>query len=388
MRSAVAEQKLELQTKEQVGFSEQTAGIRTHDELYTDNPRNSSSPWTFDEDQILLNASHKDWSLVARSLPGRTSKQCWHRYHNFLKHQFRTGDWTPQEDYLILKQQAVIGNRWSQIALLLPGRSENSVKNRWHSSLRPRLERNEISVESNFTDKRNQDRQWEMDMHGIAERTSESDKVQPLANFRSEFGKPSAHFSLVPCTPPKRVLIPAHRSVEVNAYSWPLWQQDAGAEATSTASGARGKASSGRLRASLMDTPGSPGRHTRHRLLLCQLLRRSAWLETGPSACPLPRKAAGPPPPAAAAGAGGASSSRGHGDSEPQEPACHADHDDGATPCPWFHEDAGDGTSSGHSSSWGYGSESPAGDCQSQRQWWEGLEALDPLPPLGREGAG
>jgi hypothetical protein len=102
--------------------------------------RNPAILWTPDEDRKLLNAlqisQREDWSAIARSLPGRTGKQCWHRYNYHLKQQFRTGDWTAQEDAIILQQQAIVGNRWSQIAHLLPGRSENSIKNRWHCALR------------------------------------------------------------------------------------------------------------------------------------------------------------------------------------------------------------------------------------------------------------
>ena len=110
--------------------------------LYGNWSRGPVNPWTPVEDQALLKAlsgnKQKDWSAIAKSIPGRSRKQCWHRFHYHLKDRFRAGDWTPEEDATILQQQAVIGNRWSLIASLLPGRSENSVKNRWHCSLRHR----------------------------------------------------------------------------------------------------------------------------------------------------------------------------------------------------------------------------------------------------------
>jgi hypothetical protein len=67
---------------------------------------------------------------------GRIGKQCRERYFNHLDPSIKKSEWTPEEDQILEQSQARIGNKWCEIAKLLPGRSENSVKNRWNSAMR------------------------------------------------------------------------------------------------------------------------------------------------------------------------------------------------------------------------------------------------------------
>ena len=74
------------------------------------------------------------WSEVALHLHGRIGKQCRERWNNHVDPSIRKGKWTEEEDLLLFEAQSVFGNRWTEISKLLPGRTENNVKNRFHSA--------------------------------------------------------------------------------------------------------------------------------------------------------------------------------------------------------------------------------------------------------------
>ncbi|CAH0480694.1 unnamed protein product [Peronospora belbahrii] len=95
--------------------------------------------WSSHEDELLrrlVATEQKNWGDVASKIPGRTSKQCRERWHNHLDPQIVRGAYSPEEDRLILEAQARLGNRWSVIAAMLPGRTEDAVKIRWKSHCR------------------------------------------------------------------------------------------------------------------------------------------------------------------------------------------------------------------------------------------------------------
>ncbi|GAV69455.1 Myb_DNA-bind_6 domain-containing protein [Cephalotus follicularis] len=108
------------------------------------NPDLIKGPWTQEEDEkiieMVLKYGPTKWSVIAKALPGRIGKQCRERWHNHLNPDIKKDAWTLEEELALMNAHRIHGNKWAEIARVLPGRTDNAIKNHWNSSLKKKLD--------------------------------------------------------------------------------------------------------------------------------------------------------------------------------------------------------------------------------------------------------
>ncbi|KAG6516877.1 myb-related protein 330-like isoform X2 [Zingiber officinale] len=100
--------------------------------------------WTKEEDQLLISYIRAYGEGCWRSLPKaaglqRCGKSCRLRWINYLRPDLKRGNFTEEEDELIIKLHSIIGNKWSVIAGQFSGRTDNEIKNYWNTRIKRKL---------------------------------------------------------------------------------------------------------------------------------------------------------------------------------------------------------------------------------------------------------
>ncbi|XP_019162251.1 PREDICTED: myb-related protein Myb4-like [Ipomoea nil] len=109
--------------------------------------------WSKEEDQILINHinkyGHGNWRNIPKNAGIlRCGKSCRLRWVNYLRPDIKRGHFTSEEEFLIVKLHKIFGNRWALIAAKLPGRTDNEIKNIWHTRLKKRLHEFDIPADN------------------------------------------------------------------------------------------------------------------------------------------------------------------------------------------------------------------------------------------------
>ncbi|CAA7043841.1 unnamed protein product [Microthlaspi erraticum] len=108
--------------------------------------------WTPEEDDILrkqinLNGT-ENWAIIASKFNDKSTRQCRRRWYTYLNSDFKRGGWSPEEDTLLCEAQRLFGNRWTEIAKVVSGRTDNAVKNRFTTLCKKRAKYEAMAKEN------------------------------------------------------------------------------------------------------------------------------------------------------------------------------------------------------------------------------------------------
>jgi myb proto-oncogene protein len=88
------------------------------------------------------------WAIIASKFNDKSTRQCRRRWYTYLNSDFKRGGWSPEEDTLLCEAQRLFGNRWTEIAKVVSGRTDNAVKNRFTTLCKKRAKHEAMAKEN------------------------------------------------------------------------------------------------------------------------------------------------------------------------------------------------------------------------------------------------
>jgi hypothetical protein len=107
----------------------------THSVMTAGGKPHPKAKFTVEEDALLRRVVRQfgeaDWEHVSNHMPHRNQRQCRDRWFYYLSPAVQSTPWTDDEDTLLLEKVRACGPKWVRISTFFPTRTDIQIKNRY-----------------------------------------------------------------------------------------------------------------------------------------------------------------------------------------------------------------------------------------------------------------